>query len=389
MIGALRSWFVRRPMVGDALMAALIFWPVLGSLTRLHDSDPEWPYVVWSLAYVVPLVIRRTHPQWAALALFPAHLVQLALTDVPFFANVTVPIALHSVATRTEPRRARLWLLVAALASVAAGADWGMSRATARVTTSIANGLVAFVVCAAAWFMGRLGAERRRSEIALRRRAAVDERTRIAREMHDVVAHSLSVIVVQADGGAYLARLNGQDATTLETVATTARTALAETRRLVGVLRDGSAGPVDWEPGASLEGVHALVAATREAGLRVTYAEHGDPLAHPPLGAGAQLAAYRIVQEALTNVLRHAGPEASAEVTLTHRPDGVRLAVLNTGRRAGSTLDGSGRSGAPGHGHGLIGMRERVAAYDGKLVAGPRPDGFEVIATLPTEESRP
>ena len=374
-------------MVGDGLIAALLFPPTLGSTLALHHSGPQWPYVVWSVAYVLPLVIRRTHPQWAALALFPAHLVQLAVAGLPSFANVTVPIVLHSVATRTAPRRARLWLLIAAAASVAAGIDWGTSREFRPVMTSVGDAIAAFVVCAAAWFMGRLGAERRRAELALRRRAAGEERTRIAREMHDVVAHSLSVIVVQADGGAYLARLHGQDASTLETVAATARTALTETRRLVGVLRDGTGGPVDWEPEASLEGIPALVAATRETGLPVTYAERGDPQAHPPLGAGAELTGYRIVQEALTNVLRHAGPDATAEVTLTHRSDGLRIAVVNTGRRP--TPDGRGRSTADGSGHGLIGMQERVAAYDGELVAGLRPDGFEVIATLPAEESRP
>lgn len=379
MIAALRSWFVRHPMVGDAIIAALLSPFLLGSTTALHEKGPEWPYLLWGAAYLLPLLVRRTHPEWAALGLIPAHLVQLAVTGQPTPANVTVPIVLHAVAARTEPRRARLWLLVAAVASVTAGVDWSLTRGHEYPTTIVANALGCFAVCAAAWFMGRLRAERRRTELAVQRRAAGEERARIAREMHDVVAHSLSVIVVQADGGAYLARLHGQDATTLETVAATARTALAETRRLVGVLRDGADGPATLEPEASLESIPDLVAATRATGLPVTYAERGDPAAHRPLGAGAELAAHRIVQESLTNVLRHGGPDATADVTLTHSPQGLRIAVVNTGRR--STPDGRG--------HGVIGMQERVAAYDGDLVAGPRPDGFEVIATLPAEESHP
>lgn len=208
-----------------------------------------------------------------------------------------------------------------------------------------------------------------------RAQAAVgEERTRIAREMHDVVAHTMAIMVVQA--GAARRVLDRDPAAAeqaLATVEDTGRVALAELRRLLGFLREDV--PAAREPQPSLAGVGGLVERAREAGLHATLRVEG---AAGDLPAGAELAVYRIVQEALTNTLKHAGPGAVAEVRLAWTPTALEVEVADRG--------GSGGSGE-GSGHGLIGMRERVAVHGGTLSAGPRPGGgFAVRASIPRSE---
>jgi signal transduction histidine kinase len=199
--------------------------------------------------------------------------------------------------------------------------------------------------------------------------AAAAERTRIARELHDIVAHHLSVIVLQAAG----TRASGKPAgPSLEKIENSARQALAETRRLLGVLRDpdeeAGLGP---QPGIGDLG--ELAASVRAAGLPVHLVIDGDPAALP---AAVDVSVYRIVQESLTNALKHAGP-ARAEVTIGCAADTVTVEVTDNG------MADPGRK-APGGGHGLAGMRERAAVYGGELAAGPRPGGgFAVRARLP------
>ncbi len=180
------------------------------------------------------------------------------------------------------------------------------------------------------------------------RLAAQEERSRIAREMHDIVAHNLSVIVVQADGAKYAAT-HGADperraataAQALDTIAQTARDALAETRRLVAVLRSDGA-ETEYAPQASLAQLPELVARMNHAGLPTTYDEFGDPAAHPPLAQGAEMAAYRVVQEALTNVVKHAGHGVPVAVTLEHRPS-----TAPTGSPSPSATRGRAPAGMP------------------------------------------
>jgi signal transduction histidine kinase len=200
--------------------------------------------------------------------------------------------------------------------------------------------------------------------------AARDERARIAREMHDVVAHGLSVIVVQADGARYAAAKDPDVAVgTLATIASTGRESLTEMRRLLGLLRDGDTG-VAPQPG--LADVHHLVDEARAAGTRVE-ADLPDPAPDVPDGIG--LAAYRIVQEALTNVRKHAGPDVTVRLRLAVGPD-VRVEVRDDGRGAATAPDGRGL--------GLVGMRERATVHGGSLEAGPAPGGgFAVSARLP------
>ncbi len=218
-----------------------------------------------------------------------------------------------------------------------------------------------------------IAAEHERDEEA--KRAVADERLRIAQELHDVVAHSMGVIAVQAGVGAHVIDRDPAEAKrSLEAIAGTSRSTLTEIRRLLGVLRDD--GAAAYQPAPGLADLDRLVADLGDAGLPVTVRVEGASGDVPP---GVDLTAYRIVQEALTNVLKHAGP-ARAAVTVTYEPDAVRLRITDDGRGVnGATSEG---------GHGLLGMRERVGVYGGSLSAGPRTGGgFTVVAELPYREA--
>jgi signal transduction histidine kinase len=226
--------------------------------------------------------------------------------------------------------------------------------------------------------------ERERDHLA--RIAAADERASIARELHDVVAHSLSVMIVQADGGTYAFDRDPEQARrALSTVAETGRDALEDMRRLVAVLRSDpppaapSPRTEDDRRRITLDQLDALAARARSAGLAVALVEEG---ARPSLPAAVELTVYRIVQEALTNVLRHAGTGAAVELCLSYGPESVSLSVVDDG-------GGLVPVGAPSQaGHGLVGMRERISVHGGHFAAGPRPDGgWRVTATVPARAS--
>ena len=203
--------------------------------------------------------------------------------------------------------------------------------------------------------------------------AAAAERARIARELHDVVAHNVSVMVVQADGASYALDNSPERARqALLAIASTGRQALTEMRRMLGVLRsdDGATGVAPL-PGIAQLG--ELLEQTRATGLAVSFTVQGVPA---PLPGGLALAAYRIVQESLTNTRKHGGPAASAEVLLRYCEDALTLQITDDGHGAATAADGAG--------HGLTGMRERVALYSGTLDAGPLPGGgYQVTARLP------
>lgn len=212
-----------------------------------------------------------------------------------------------------------------------------------------------------------------RDTAAERALAAAAERARIAREMHDVVAHTLSVVVAQADGGRFAA---SQDATTatraLETIADVGRSALGEMRALLGLLRDAD-DDAALGPQPSIDDIPALVASTRDGGLDISFVTTGTPR---PLPIGAGLALYRITQEALTNILKHAGPGPQAFAQLTWEADALVLTVSDDGRGAAARSDGGGL--------GLAGMKERASVFGGTLSAGPRAGGgYLVRASLP------
>jgi signal transduction histidine kinase len=215
--------------------------------------------------------------------------------------------------------------------------------------------------------------EREREEKA--RTAVAEERVRIARELHDVVAHAISLIVLQARGGRRsLATDPAETLEALDTIEATGSQALAEMRRLLGMLRTDDE-QIALAPQPSLRYLDALAAQVGEAGLAVDLSVEGEPIELPP---GVDLSAYRIVQEALTNALKHAGP-ATARVVVRYRENDLELEITDTGLGAGAS---------DGEGHGLVGMRERVSLYGGKIEAGPQDGGgFAVRARLPMESA--
>jgi signal transduction histidine kinase len=216
--------------------------------------------------------------------------------------------------------------------------------------------------------------ERQREDEA--RRAVEQERARIARELHDVVAHAISVMVVQARGGRrMLAHDVDESRGAFDIIERTAEQALGEMRRLLGMLRE-SGEELAHAPQPSLARLDALAEQVRRSGLPVEIETVGDPVDLPP---GVDLSAYRIIQEALTNALKHAGP-ARARVVVRYGEDGLELEVLD---------DGPGNGNGAGSGHGLIGIRERVAVVGGEIDVGPRAEGgFAVRARLPYSDER-
>ena len=235
------------------------------------------------------------------------------------------------------------------------------------------------VVHAVPWLAGRVAGDRRRLLAALQvasvedaSRAVQAERDRIARELHDIVSHALSLVVVQAQVAQAHVRTRPEEAErSLAAVKEAGQQALAEMRRLLGVLRDDEGGTSTLGPQPGLDELPVLLERVRAAGLEVELRESGD---RRPLAPGASLTAYRVVQEALTNVLRHAGP-TRVQLTLEWTPASISVAVRDHGLAAATPV-GSGR--------GLLGLRERVALYGGTLRAGAaRGGGFEVEAVLP------
>jgi signal transduction histidine kinase len=335
-----------------------------------------------ALLHTLPLAARRRFPG-AVLALCVASgLAVAALGLPPVVLGLAILVAVYSVAAYGGR-----WLALAGLAAAELGsAAIQLTPGRFQAPTVISNGLV----IGAAWLLGHFVGVRRaytarleqtaeleRARAELARQAVAEERLRLARELHDVVAHSISVIAVQSGVGAHIANTQPHEAAkALAAIEATSRAALTELRRLLGVLRQegeplGSLAPV---PG--LADLDTLLAELAKAGLAVRLRVEGTA---SPLPAGVDLSAYRIVQEALTNVVKHAGP-ASAQVTVGYHDQDITVEVTDDGR--GSTPptgDGQARVG-----HGLIGMRERVAAFGGDLEAGPRPGGgFRVAARLP------
>jgi signal transduction histidine kinase len=213
--------------------------------------------------------------------------------------------------------------------------------------------------------------------------AAAAERARIAREMHDIVAHSLSVVVTLSEAAAVAIETQPAAAKqALERSAETGRAALTEMRRLLGVLNGGGDAGSEFAPQPGLAQMPALVGGFAEAGLSVALTEQGVPAGDPT----QQLAVYRIVQEALTNALRHAGPGATVEVELAHAPDGTRIVVTDSGRVVEQPTAESVPPALPGSGRGLAGARQRARMFGGDVEAGPSGLGWRVIATVPVSE---
>jgi signal transduction histidine kinase len=373
--------FVRKlrrspPWIGDGVLALLLVVP---AATTVGDNEPE-PlvlFVAFVLLQTLPLAVRRYRPRAVFAVTLGAALGTTVLTDSPTLPAGVV-VALYTVAAHCDRKtalRAALAtgvLLVPALLVSPRGGD------------GAALVIPASLLLAIGWVLGdnlrtrraylrevedkaeRL--EREREENT--RRAAADEQARIARELHDVIAHNVSVMVVQAAAAGDV--FDSQPAKAREALASiehTGREALTELRRLLGAVRadDGKV------PQPGLGSLPALLDQVRAAGLDVDFRTQGE---HRQVPLGIDLSAYRIVQEALTNTLKHAAA-SHAQVVLRYSDEELAVDVIDDGR--GTTQNGDA-------GHGLIGMRERVALYDGDLIAGPRAEGgYAVSARFPLQ----
>jgi signal transduction histidine kinase len=357
-----------------------------------------WHFVL-SSALVVPLAWRRTRPVPAAAGIVLACLVLWAAGLEPLAGLVSVPLVIYAVAAYGPAWASRTVLGMGLLGGVLLTTRNLSSAAETGVlglTISAVYTVLIWMLVLFSWTLGDLTRVRRqqlqtladrarRLEIEHRQErslAAADERAHIAREMHDIVAHSLSVIITQSDGARYAAAANPAVATeTLATVAATARTSLAEMRRLLGVLRHGDESTTRPLPG--LADLDELFLGFRAAGLPLAVERSGSP--RRTLPAGAELTAYRVLQESLTNVLKHAGPLARARVSVRWQQRGLQIEVHDDGR--GASADPGGSAAGNG-GNGLRGMRERINLYDGSLAAGPAAGGgFQVTAFLPYTEA--
>jgi len=315
----------------------------------------------------LPLAVRRRWPA-ACLALVSIGFAIDQLRGYHTVAGTALPIAVMSAgAWLDRGRRVTVILATVAYVPLAIALDRaGSPEGVAGFVTFYIFGLALF------WGIGVWLRQTRAVEAERRRHVAeatrLAERTRIARELHDVVTHHVTAIVVQANAARFVAG-PGPAADTLKAIGDTGRQALTELRDLLGVLDPTRPAPRDRLPG--LGQVGELVASTRAAGQPVTLAEEGTL---PEMGAGRELAAYRVVQESLTNALKYAAGQPTA-VELTYRPDAVTITV-HTGRASTGPGGGSGR--------GLAGLRERVELFGGELTAGPRADGgFLVHARVP------
>lgn len=409
----------------DITLTVLLFLALVplsvGALAGPEQLPPLGVAVlsVCAAGTVVPLAWRRTRPTPSVVLVYTFSLAHLLVGVAVLPTDFVVPLALYSAAHHA-PR----WVHRTALAGALVGSALASTLMYSYVGDTSAI-VVTFMLISSVflttWAFALVRRSRREQLEALVDRAerleverdqqaiiaTAAERARIAREMHDIVAHSLSVIIAQADGGRYAA---GQDPAAagraLGTIADTGRAALTDMRRLLGVLRTdprdvppprpyGSAGsspaprpaavpggpaaaspPSTTAPQPAVDDLESLVDQLRASGMRVSLVRLGTPRHLPP---GAGLTIYRVAQESLTNVLKHAGPDPTVTVELQWRPASVVLVVSDDGRGAAADADGLGQ--------GLLGMRERAEMFGGTATAGPRPGGgFRVRVELPTPD---
>lgn len=394
--GVIRRFWARHPRLVDGLIAGVYGVPTLTNtiVTALQLGLAVW-LVILAVATVLAasvalLLFRRTHP-WLVLALaWLACIVSASTGSLDWFA---ILLALYAIAVYGSTRASWIGFGVSvAITTLAAyAATW--LRHTRLVepfeadawSTSVQIAITAFI----ATLIGITVGNRRRYTDALIARAhdlarerdqqtqlvAAAERARIAREMHDIVSHGLTVMITLAEGSAATAERDPvRAAQTMRNVSEAGRDALGEMRRMLGVLNQATDDEAGRSPQPDIAGIPDLVDGFREAGLPVSLTTVGALIAGPAL----ELAVFRVVQEGLTNVLRHAGAPHRVDVRIEHRDRTVDITVDDDGEATLSRMSGSGR--------GLAGLRERVALYGGTLDAGPRPGrGWRLHAVLRTE----
>ncbi|MGC4893439.1 sensor histidine kinase [Micromonospora sp. DT31] len=363
----------------DAVLAVAVgglLGPYAALESPLHGGvrEPLWVSVLVGFALGLPLAVRRRWPIIVAVVISSVATVALITGVIPNYAaaapGLAIGLSFYTVAVSTQTRRSLLCaagcLALVSVALVLTESDlWSRTGGVVYATVMIAP----------AWLIGWLVRERRavaaREGEHLVRRTAAEERLRVARELHDVVAHTLSLIVVKAAVANHVAGTDpGEAEAALRVIEETGRNALTDVRRVLGALREDT----PYAPTPGLDELPALAQQAAIAGVDVRLdVRQEEPAAAVPESVG--LAVYRIMQEAVTNVVKHAAPATCrATVTVTHRE--VRIEVTDDGRRP--VLIG-------GEGHGLIGMRERVTLHGGEFRAGPHAGGggYTVTASLP------
>ncbi len=384
-VSALYAWLRRHPKLVDGVLAAVLAFT--GAVPQMAVGNYLWVPV--ALALAAPVVFRRAHPIGAFAAGIAVGALQV-LTGVRVgSSDVAIVILLYTLAAYAPRRISVTGLAVCLLGSYTAIVRWASPPHLGTLQWLLVGSILMAGPSLIAWVLGdsmryrrayfasledraaRLEAERDAQAQA----AAAAERARIARELHDVIAHNVSVMVVQADGASFAIGTDpARAAQALAAISATGRQALAEMRRLLGILRrdEERTGP-GRAPVPGIGQVGELLEQARAAGLPVSFTVEGAPR---PVPGGPALAAYRVVQESLTNTRKHAGPGACARVTLRYQEDALVLEITDDGRGSAAVSDGGG--------HGLPGMAERLAMYGGSVDAGPVPGGgFRVRATLP------
>jgi len=385
----------------DGVLVAVVALAGFGELAFL-SAVPRWLAVVIAAAGLLPAAWRRRWPRTVLALTATGWAVAAALSTSPAPA-LTVAFVMYLIPLRFSWRDA-LGMLAGTLLALAAGlavfavAAHGPARPAGAGEAGgrlLENGLLVVV----AWLIGALvrqqraqaagrqvqAEERARAQLAEARRAGTEERLRIAREVHDVVAHTMSVIAVQAGVASYVGRAEPDEAIrALSSIEETSRGALREMRALLAVLRasDSPAGPreADLGPAPGLDDLGALAARTAEAGVKIEMDVRGEPRRLP---AGLDLAAYRVIQEAVTNVIKHAATDRCT-VTVDYQADSLTVEIADAGP---GPADGVPAGGRLATGHGIAGMRERVSMYGGEFRAGPRPGhGFGVTARFPLKD---
>jgi signal transduction histidine kinase len=372
-------------MATDTALALVLTVLYLPGATDVQGG-PQWVVATLAIAQTLPLAFRRVRP----LAVLGGTLIAGIAFNVGFADSPTLPlgvvISLYTVAAHCDRR-------IAARAGLVTGATlpWAILYAA---DFHVDSALLPLGLTAGAWMLGDTLRTRRaylgeleekaarleREQEEEARRAAAREQARIARELHDVISHNVSVMVVQAAAGVDVFDAQPDRArSALASIEATGREALSELRRLLGVIRTDDETDPSRAPQPGLERLAGLLEQVRAAGLPVQLTVEGQ---RPPLPPGLDLAAYRIVQEALTNTLKHAGA-SNAAVTVRYDASELAVDVLDDGH-------GKAANGVAGGGRGLVGMRERVGLYGGRVSAGPRPDGgFLVSAHFPLTGDEP
>jgi signal transduction histidine kinase len=383
--------YTRRELVLIDLIVVLVLSLVMVLLPSqpMRDSGGPWTILAWisGVSAGICVLLRRRYPHVIVWVMLPFVLLVLGLRAHQASAFFLVLALYSAVAAMSRGRALAMTLFISTVAVVASVIGGGEQVADGAI------GLVALF--GVGWLAGentkgsRTYAAQRAERLRERRaaleaeqaerveRAVADERVKIARELHDIVAHGMSVIAVRSAVARMVLDAQPEEAReALGIIETTSRRSLREMRMLVGVLRDDSPGAAELAPAPTVADVKRLIEDVRSAGVQVEMEVVG---AMPELPAAVELTVYRILQEALTNVVRHAGP-TRAQVQITFSSGGVDLDVLDDGPPAGEPPSATARAGG---GHGLIGMSERAALFGGEVVAGPAGTGFRVKVRLP------